>query len=192
MLSQQNPRHCSRAGRKDRQEKSKHQLFMEAALDIKLVCLRNSSNAHCIPSELRSTSLQIEKEKKHYTSARGSIFHLTVCHRSFSLSQRHLHLLTDEKLNPALNGQFFDYTGQMKALKVREWCNMSWKGWNYRTWAQSKYRGDTINVITAHWLRLLLQTHTPHMLLKRNDRLIKMSRDSKRRSEIAEWVYFDQ
>lgn len=191
MLSQQKPSHCSRAGRKDwHRKKHTSDSFVEAALEIKLVCLWN---AHWIPSELRSISLQREKEKKaYYTSARGTIFHLTVSHRSLLLSQRHLHLLTDEKLNPALNGQFFDYTGQMKALKVREWCNTSWKGWNYRTWAQSKYRGDTINVITAHWLRLLLQTHTPHMLLKRNDRLIKMSRDSKRRSEIAEWVYFDQ
>ncbi len=106
-------------------EKSKHQLFMEAALDIKLVCLQNRSNAHCIPSELRSTSLQIEK-KAYYTSALGSIFHLTLCHRSFSLSQRRLHLLTDGKLHPALNVQFFNYTGQMKVLKVREWYNMSW------------------------------------------------------------------
>lgn len=65
-------------------------------------------------------------------------------------------------------------------------------GWNYRTWAQSKYRGDTLNVITAHWLRLLLQTHTPHMLLTRNDRLSNMSCDFKRRPKSAEWVYFDQ
>ncbi len=27
-------------------EKSKHQLFMEAALDIKLVCLQNRSTSH--------------------------------------------------------------------------------------------------------------------------------------------------
>ncbi len=61
-------------------------------------------------------------------------------------------------------------------------------GWNYRTWAQSKCRGDTLNVITVHWLCLLQQ----HMLLKRNDRLSKMSHDFKRRPENAEWVYFDQ
>lgn len=65
-------------------------------------------------------------------------------------------------------------------------------GWNYRTWAQSKYRGDTLNVITAHWLRLLLQKHTPYMLLTRNDRLSKMSRDFKRRPENAEWVYLSK
>lgn len=114
-----NPGNVLEQEEKSDREKSKHQLFMEAALDIKLVCLRNSSNANCIPSELRSTSLQIEKEKKaYYTSTRGSIFHLTLCHRSFSLSQRCLNLLTDGKLHPALNVQFFDYTGQTKALKV--------------------------------------------------------------------------
>lgn len=61
------------------QEKSKHQLFMEATLDIKLVCLRNSLNAHCIPSELRSTSLQIEKEKKLIIHQPEGVFSITRC-----------------------------------------------------------------------------------------------------------------
>lgn len=124
MLSQQKPRHCSREGKKtDKGKQQTSASFGDAAL--------RRSNAKQFKCTLNSQRIKKHfisnrRKKKHIISARGSIFHLTVRHRSLSLSRIQLHLLTDEKLNPALNVQFFDFTGQMKALKVREWCNMSW------------------------------------------------------------------
>lgn len=53
--------------------------FVEAALDIKLVCLWNSSNAHWIPSELKSTSLQREKEKEHIIHRPKGVFSISRC-----------------------------------------------------------------------------------------------------------------